>query len=251
MPNQTINNISVQSTVASASEVLHQNILPAEMQIVAASLFASVSEAAQIPTVVAAAIKSDRAVQYAVARAGIDVQTLRGKLDALPPVALLAIQHGVTQFMTMSANEMFGPNRLPSLATLGRLGLVKAHGQAAWGFAIVQLADWRTCEFVLRQDPSTTGVDQLPYSLDHACAGIVKLVRSAFDGEVVPKDRHMALRLAGLIALRAGWRNFRVEERNGCAVVEIPREDLLGDFYRGELAGVVLQGINAPEAARV
>jgi hypothetical protein len=87
----------------------------------------------------------------------------------------------------------------------------------------------------------------LPYSLDQASAGIVKLVGSTLDGEVVAKWQHMARRLAGLIALHTGWRFFRVEERNGCAVVEIPREDMLGDLYRGELGGLVLQGVNAPE----
>jgi hypothetical protein len=46
---------------------------------------------------------------------------------------------------------------------------------------------------------------------------------------------------SSLLPLHAGLRYFRVEERNGCAVVEIPRDDLLSDLYRGELGGLVIR----------
>lgn len=113
----------------------------------------------------------------------------------------------------------------------------------------MQLSDWRSCAVVLRPDPATMAIGDLPHSLDDASAGLVKLVRTELDGEVVPNGRSIAFALAGLIALHTGWRNFRIEERNGCAVVEIHRDELLGDLYRGELYGLTLQGINAPEAA--
>jgi len=196
---------------------------------------------------VAFAVEANSAVRHVIARTGVDVQALLGKLDALPQASLRAIQRGVSQYRTMTVDEMFGPDRMPSLATLARLGLVRVRGQSAWGLAIVQLSDWRTCEIVLRQAPTTMGVGELPYSLDHASSGIVELVKSHLDGKTVPKGREMAIGLASLIAHHTGWRHFRVEERNGCAVVEIPREHLLGDLYRGELGGLVLQGINAPE----
>lgn len=243
MPNQTSNN----HTTTSADHLLQETFSPTEMQVIMASLFEGVSDATHIPGMVAFAVEADSAVRHVISRIGTDVQGLLGKLDALPQAALRAIQHGVSQYRTMTLDEMFGPDRMPSLATLARLGLIRVRGQAAWGLAVVQLRDWRTCEFVLRQDPTTMGVGKLPYSLDHASAGIVKLVGSALDGEVVAKWQHMALGLAGLIALHTGWRFFRVEERNGCAVVEIPWEDMLGDLYRGELGGLVLQGVNAPE----
>lgn len=247
MCSQASSSGTVVSPTTGTNKLQQQTLCAGEMQVVVASLFNGVSDAALIPSTAAAAIKSDRAVRYVAARAGVDVPTLIEKLDTLPPAALSAIKHGVNQYRTMSASEMFGPNRLPSLATLARLGLVKARGAAAWGLAVVQLKDWRTCEFVLRQDPATMALGHLPYSLEQSCAGLVKLVKSELGGETLPKGRQIAFGLAGLIALRTGWRHFRVEERNACAVVEIAREDLLGDLYRGQLGGLVLQGINAPE----
>lgn len=248
MPNQISNAPTAASpTITSGNQLLQQTVSSAEMQVVMASLFEEVSDAAHIPSMVAFAVEANSAVRHVISRSGVDVQALLGKLDALPQAALRAIQHGVSQYRTMNVDEMFGPDRMPSLATLARLGLVKARGQAAWGLAIVQLCDWRVYELVLRQAPASMGVGQLPYSLDHASSGIVELVKSLLDGGAVLKGQEMAFGLAGLIALRTGWRYFRVEERNGCAVVEIPREHLLGDLYRGELGGLVLQGINAPE----
>lgn len=248
MCNQTSNSgTTVSPTIAAGNKRLQQTFIAGEMQVVVASLFGGVSQPVLIESAVASAVKSDRAVQYVVARAGVDVPTLLGKLDKLPSEALLALHYGLKQFRTMSASEMFGPNRLPSLATLARLGLVEARGQAAWGLAVVQLSDWRTCEFVLRQDPATMGLGHLPYSLDDTCAGLVALVKSELAGETVPKAQQMAFGFAGLIALRTGWRHFRVEERNACGVVEIDRDALLGDLYRGQLGGLILQGINAPE----
>jgi len=248
MCSQTSNSgTTVSPTIAAGNKRLQQTFIASEMQLVVASLFGGVSQPALIPSTVALAIKSDRAVQYVAARVGVDVPTLLGKLDKLPAEALLALHHGVKQFRTMSVSEMFGANRLPSLATLARLRLVKARGHAAWGLAVVQLSDWRTCEVVLCQDPAAKELGHLRYSLDHSCAALVELVKSELAGETVPKGRQIAFGLAGLIALRTGWRHFRVEERNAYAVVEIAREDLLGDLYRGQLGGLVLQGINAPE----
>ncbi|MET4235191.1 hypothetical protein ABIA85_008499 [Bradyrhizobium sp. LA6.10] len=250
MCNQTSKSGStVSPTTATATDngLVQKALRAGEMQVVVASLFNGVSDAALIPRTVASAIKSDRAVQYVAARVGVDVPTLLGKLDTLPPAALFAIHRGVQQFRTTSESEMFGPDRLPSIAALARLGLVKPRGPAAWGLAVVQLDDWRTCEFVLRHDPATMGLGHLPHSLDDSCSGLVALVRAELDGETVPNAPQIGFGLASLIALRTGWRYFRAEERNDCAVVEIAREDLLGDLYRGELGGLVLEGINAPE----
>ncbi|MBR0866803.1 hypothetical protein JQ614_35740 [Bradyrhizobium diazoefficiens] len=238
---------TVAPTSMTGNEVLQQALFAGEMQVVVAALFDGVSDAALIPGAVASAVKSDCAVQYVVARAGVDVPALLGKLDTLPPEALSAIRQGVTQFRTMSESEMFGVDGLPSRATLARLALVKTRGPAAWGLAVVQLSDWWTHEFVLRQDPAAMGLGHLPYSLDDTCAALVELVKSERAGETVPKGKQIAFGLSSLIALRTGWRYFRVEERNACAVVEIPGEALLSDLYRGELGGLVLQGINAPE----
>lgn len=248
MCSQTSNSgTTVAPTTTNGNEVLQQALFAGEMQVVVASLFGGVSEAALIPGTVASAIKSDRAVQHVAARVGVDVPALLGKLDKLPTEALLAIDYGVKQFLTMSVSEMFGFDRLPSLATLARLSLVRPRGHAAWGLAVVQLSDWWTHEFVLRQDPAAMGLRHLPYSLDDTCAALVEFVKSERAGETVPKGTQIAFGLSSLIALRTGWRHFRVEERNACGVVKIPREHLLGDLYRRELGGLVLQGINAPE----
>lgn len=248
MCNQTSNSgTTVSPTIAAGNKRLQRTFIAGEMQVVVASLFGGVSQPVLIASAVASAVKSDRAVQNVAARVGVDVPTLLGKLKKLPAEARLALHYGVKQFRSMSASEMFGPNRLPSIATLARLGLVRPRGNAAWGLAVVQLDDWRTCEFVLRHDPATMGLGHLPHSLDDSCSGLVALVRAELDGETVPNAQQIGFGLASLIALRTGWRRFRVEERNDCAVVEIAREDLLGDLYRGELGGLVLEGINAPE----
>jgi hypothetical protein len=228
-------------------ELLQRTFRPAEMQAIVASLFGGAVNSARIPTMVTSAVKSDRTIQRMISRSGIDIGRLVTKLNALPPPVLLAMQQAMSLYRAMSNTEMVGPDKLPSLATLRRLGLVKSTGAAAWGLAVVQLADWRVCEMVLRQDPKRLGIDGLPYSLDDAASGLVELVRSLLDGEVVPNEREVAFGLIRLIALHTGLRYFRLEERNNCAVVEIPREHLLEDLYRGELGGLVMEGINAPE----
>lgn len=233
-----------------SSELLQKTILPAEMQVILASLFDGVEDAGMIPGKVASVMKSSPAVQHVTSRTRVDGQALFDKLDALPPAALIAIQQGVARYRTMSTVEMFGPDNLPSLATLKRLDLVEAPGHAAWGLAVVRRSDWKTCEFVLRQDPTTMGVGRLPYSQDQASSGLIDLVSLFLDGKTVPKGQQMAFGLCGLIALHTGWRYFRVDEcKNNHPVIEIPRQDLLGDLYRGELGGLILQGINAPEVS--
>lgn len=64
----------------------------------------------------------------------------------------------------------------------------------------------------------------------------------------MPHAREFSVFLASLIALRTNFRHFRVEEHaEHSAIVKISGNDLLGDLYRGELCGLVLEGINAPE----
>ena len=104
MCNQNSNGgATVSPTTTNGNEVLQEVLFAGEMQVVVASLFNGISEAALIPSGVASAIKSSRAVQYVAARAGVDVPTLLGKVDTLPPAALFALKHRVTQFRTMSA----------------------------------------------------------------------------------------------------------------------------------------------------
>ncbi len=252
MYNQIPNSVTAAiPAIANGGALLRETMFGHEMQVVVASLFEGVSEAEHIPSMVASAIKSSRVVQDIAIRASVHEGLLINKLEALPLYSLQAIQIGVEQFRAASPTEMFGPNRLPSIATLIRLGLVATRGEAAWGLAVVQLDDWRICEVVLRQDPSKMNIAHLPHSLADASAGLARLIRTELDGETVPKGWQIAMGLAGLIALRTGWPNFRIEERNSCAVLKIDREEMLADLYRGELRGLVLQDINAPEAAKV
>jgi hypothetical protein len=230
-------------------ELLQRTFRPAEMQVIVAALFGGDVDAAWIPTMVSSAMNADRTTWRMILRSGIDIGSLVTKLNAMPPAALLAMQQAMSLYRAMSTTEMMGPDMLPSRATLTRLGLVKSSGAAAWGLAVVQLADWRVCEFVLRQDQTPPGIDGLPYSLGDAASGLVKLGRSLLDGAVAPSEREVAFGLARLIALHTGHRYFRLEERNNYAVVEIRREHLLEDLYRGELGGLVLEGINAPEVS--
>lgn len=251
MYNQILNDGTTSvPAIANGGALLRETMFGHEMQVVVASLFEGVSDAEHIPSMVASAIKSSKAVQDMVIRASVHEGLLINKLEALPLNSLQAIQIGVDQFRAASSIEMFGPNRLPSIATLIRLGLVATRGEAAWGLAVVQLDDWRICEVVLREDPAKMSIAHLPHSLDDASAGLVRLIKAELDGETVPKARQIARGLVGLIALRTGWPNFRIEERNRCAVIKIGREEMLADLYRGELHGLVLQDVNAPEAAK-
>lgn len=115
MTNQTSNDHTTATT--SADLLLQQTFSSTEMQVIMVSLFEGVSDATHIPSTVAFAVEANSAVRHVISRFGIDVQTLLGKLDVLPQAALRAIQHGVSQYRTMTADEMFGPDRMPSLAT--------------------------------------------------------------------------------------------------------------------------------------
>lgn len=124
-------NKTMSQTSAVSSALLRRSMRGPDMQVVMASLLSGVSDAAQIPETVVYAIASNRELQNMAVHAGIDLAKLIGKLYTLPPTALRAIQLGVAEFNTMSATEMFGPDGLPSLATLIRLGLVEPQGHAA------------------------------------------------------------------------------------------------------------------------
>lgn len=143
------------SYTAGAAEELRQTLLPGEMQVVVASLLKGPIDPGQIPVVVAAVIKTNRAVQYVVLRTESDARVLCTKLGDLSLAALAEIERAVSVFREMNGDEMFGFDRLPSLASLRRLGLVRSSRHAAWGLAVVRLSDWRVCEVVLREDPSS------------------------------------------------------------------------------------------------
>jgi hypothetical protein len=230
------------------SGFLGRTFRPAEMQLVAAALLGGVEDAAQIPAAVAIAAKSNSVIANMARRYSVQIPTLVAKLDAARPATLLAIAYGMMRFRKMRPTEMLGPNALPSLATLRRLGLVKASGHAAWGLCVVQLSDYRTCEFVLRDDPRGLELDSASHGLDDIAAAIVGLATALIDGDV--ENDVAGFGLAYTMALLTGWRHFRVQDREDAAsVVQISREIILKDLYDGSLNGLVLQGINAPEVS--
>jgi hypothetical protein len=225
----------------------------AEMQIIVAALYDAPNDPAQIAHTVTQAVARGAMVRDIASRYNVDTAELISKLQRLHPGAQFAIKDAVVQFRRLPMNEAWGLNEYPSLATLRRLGLLATEGRVAWGFCSVGLASFSVSEFVLHRDPSSLGLRDSSHTIDELARAIVGYTRAMLGGEVDPANDDAGFALAYSIAVKTGWRYFRIDEREDgeACVVQISREALLDDIEDGSGQGLVLEGINAPEAAHI
>ena len=157
------------------------------------------------------------------------------------------------QLRRLPMEEALGLNAFPSLTALRRIGLLPTQGPAAWGLCSVQLSNHSNfTEFVLRRDPKNVGLKESSYGVDELARAIVGYTSAMLDDEVDPDKDVAGHGLAYSIALKTGWRYFRVDEQEGgeACVVQISRETILSDLQDGSLQDLTLEGINAPESTQ-
>jgi len=222
----------------------------AQMQVVVAALYDGPNDWSQVTHTVAQAVAHNAMVSAIARRYKVDTAELILKVVRLHPGAQFAIQDAVMQIRRLPMEEALGLNGFPSLAALRRFGLLAIQGPAAWGLCSVQLSNYSNfTEFVLRRDPQNVGLKESSYSVDELARAIVAYTRAMVDGEVDPDKDVAGHGLAYNIALKTGWRYFRVDEQEGgeARVVQISRETILSDLNDGSLQDLTLEGINAPE----
>jgi hypothetical protein len=222
----------------------------AEMQVIVTALYDGPNDPSQVTHTVTQAVARNTMVGAIARRYKVNTADLISKIGRLHPGAQFAIQDAVMQIRRLAISEALGLNGFPSLAVLRRLGLLPTQGPAAWGFCSVQLSNYSNfTEFVLRRDPKNAGLRESSYGIDELARAIVGYTRAMLDGEVDPDKDVAGYGLAYSIALKTGWRHFRIDEQEGgeARVVQISREAILSDLNDGSLQDLILEGINAPE----
>jgi hypothetical protein len=225
----------------------------AEMQVIVTALYDGPNDPSQVTHTVTQAVSNNAMVGAIARRYKVDTATLISKVGRLHPGAQFAIQDAVMQIRRLPMDEALGLNGFPSLAILRRIGLLATQGPAAWGLCSVQLSNFSNfTEFVLRRDPQNVGLKESSNGVDELARAIVAYTRAMVDGEVDPDKDVAGHGLAYSIALKTGWRYFRVDEQEGgeARVVQISRETILSDVHDGSLQGLTLEGINAPESTQ-
>jgi hypothetical protein len=223
---------------------------PAEMQVIVTALYDGPNDPSQMTHTVTQAIAHNAMVGAIARRYKVDTAALISNVGRLYPGTRFAIQDAVIQLRRLPIQEALGLNAFPSLAALRRIGLLATQGPAAWGLCSVQLSNYSNfTEFVLRRDPKNVGLKESSYGIDELALAIVGYTRAMMDGEVDPDKDVAGHALAYSIALKTGWRYFRVDEREGgeARAVQISRETILSDLHDGSLQDLTLEGINAPE----
>jgi hypothetical protein len=223
---------------------------PAEIQTIVTALYNKCDEWPLIVHVLSEATKANSLVVEIARRFHVDTAALIGKLQALNPGTLFAIYDGVTQLRCLPVHEAIGPNGFPSLAALRRLGLLEVQGAPAWGLCVVRLADFSASEWVLRRSPADLGLTFSSHPVEDLAKSLVAFEHAMRSGDVDPDRDAAGYGLAYSVAIQKSWRHFRVEEdKDGCVVVrEISRASILEDIHNGSLTGLVLEGVNAPDA---
>jgi hypothetical protein len=235
---------------------LQKSFSSAEIQIIVLALFDRRDETAAIETRLTAGLAESWVGKFA-ARVKVESEALIDKARRLTLGAKRALEDGVTQLRRLPIQEVIGPNQLPSLVVLRRLGFVGVDGPPAWGFCIVSHVRRRESpqlghnEFVLRRNPEAVGIRQPPESADDLARRLVSASRMQFNSPSAEADS-MSFALAYKIAVKTGLRRFRVDESEDGAsahIVELTPRDLTEMIDEGSLPDLVLAGVNAPEDA--
>ena len=227
----------------------------AEMQIIVLALFDRRDETAAVETRLTAGL-SESWVQHFATRVKVEPEALIDKTRRLTLGAKRALEDGVTQLQRLPIQEVIGPNQLPSLVVLRRLGFVSVEGPAAWGFCVVSHLRRKEGslghnEFVLRRSPGAVGIKQSSDSADDLARQLVSVSRRLFTAPSAEVDA-LSFAIAYKIAVKTGLRRFRVDESEDGAsarIVELAPRDLEEMIHEGSLQDLVLAGVNAPEDA--
>ncbi|CAH1649544.1 conserved hypothetical protein [Hyphomicrobiales bacterium] len=177
----------------------------------------------------------------------VDADVLRDKLNALSPEALAILQSRIgAMFKEYSPVELFASGYLPAIDMLRVAGLVAPAGKAAWGLCNIVLEDenWFVYQIALGSDPRD--LPESPKTADRIAEALALAVRLGMEQVSGIMDQ-LICDLAHMLARSTGCRYLRVHQNGGGArIEEIPVQALRGDAARGELGGLVLEGVNAP-----
>lgn len=234
---------------------LRMKFRPAEAQIIFLALYDVRDETAALETRLATGLSESWAQDFA-ARLKIESDALINKVRSLTPGAKRALEDGAAQLRRMPIEKAVGPNGLPSLVALRRLGFVSAFGPAAWGYCVVVHPYVKDKpgfmnEFVLRPDPIAAGVKETVESVDELAMKLVAASRTLFASASAEADA-ASFTLAYQIAVKSGLRRFRIEASEDGAsarIVEITLRELEQSIYEGSIRGVVLADVDALQDA--
>lgn len=220
---------------------LSRRFRPAEMMLLAGSAMGRELDPAGFADQVREDIASGNVFAMMIRDYSINPASVLSKLkqtsdDNLMDVLLARLD----DWQRLPYDESMARNGLPSISTLQRLGLIPV-GAAAWGWFCFR-DPLATYEYALDYPQRLPAAESR--TVDELAAELVRRVEASRS----PLDDDKVLDCIYRILHITGWRRgLLVADDSGVRVREITVKELLLGCYEGELKGVALAGVNAPD----
>jgi len=223
---------------------LRRRFRPSEISILAGSAMGRTLRASNFADRVRNDLVSGGIFGAMVQRTNVHPDLLLHKLERLSEEQLETLTEALLDWSHLPNHEAMGPNGLPSISTLQRLGLVEPpKGRVCWGLLICR-REIQYDEFLIYRPELIPEVENEP--VEDLALELVEKLRA---GE--PLNDQAIWDCVYRIHRATGWRRILVEvAEDPLRISEISIGGLLEAIYEGNLSGVGIEGVNAPYQVR-